>query len=556
MQQLIDLRNETPEAIALEAIGAFMDAGRPAIVLFSGGKDSSVLLNLALTAAVEQVRRGRRPLVVIAHSDVGVENPEIQRLVAGEIAKASRYAREHGVTAVVRVAKPAFWDSFPVRVIGGRALPTFPDSRRDCQTDLKRLPNQRELVQIERDLTAKGWQKPVLMTGVRRDESVVRAAGVQGRGERAVSLWTDKEGRLRLTPLLDWAVDDVLQYLGLANAGVIPSYSRFEETMQTYQAAGGSSCVVVADAEMQKHSKPCSSRFGCWVCTAVREDKSLRQMIETDRDRYGYMAPLAALRDFIAHSQYDWSRRQYVGRSIVEGFIEVGADTYSPSMLADLLRYALSAQKLSGVPIISAAQLIAIDARWSQYAIAEPFAALRIWKQVEEGAIWTPPAIRAHPKTAVPKLGKIFVGDWNDDITSALEVTGLRNPAWEDFAETCGPGLRTLASGRAVIDVEGESEIDEEGAWLFLDFELDRMLRERSATSGYWTAGYETYLSFGLVQPARGQSARVDEILRRSQWRQRHGLHGEPPLAILRDRLSVRYPSQGDLFEALVEAGA
>ena len=551
MQQLIDLRNETPEAIALKAIGAFMDAGRPAIVLFSGGKDSSVLLNLALTAAIDQVRRGRRPLVVIAHSDVGVENPEIQRLVAGEIAKASRFAREHGVTAVVRVAEPAFWDSFPVRVIGGRALPTFPDSRRDCQTDLKRLPNERELALIERELLAKGWQKPVLMAGVRRDESVVRGAAVKGRGEKAATLWTDKECRLRLSPLLEWAVDDVWQYLGLANAGVIPSYSRFEETMQTYQAAGGSSCVVVADAEMQKHSKPCSSRFGCWVCTAVREDKSLRQMIATDRDRYGYLAPLAALRDFIAHTQYDWSRRQYVGRSIVEGFIEVGADTYSPSMLADLLRYALSAQKLSGVPIISAAQLIAIDARWSQYAIAEPFAALRIWKQVEEGAIWTPPAMRAHPKTAVPKLGKIFVGDWNDDVTSALEVTGLRNPAWEDFAETCGPGLRTLASGRAVIDVEGESEIDEEGAWLFLDFELERMLRERSTVPGYWTSGYETYLSFGLVQPGRGQSARVDQILRRSQWRQRHGLHGEPPLASLRDRLSVRYPSQGDLFEEL-----
>jgi len=555
MQQLIDLRHETPEAISLQAIGAFMEVGRPAVVLFSGGKDSSVLLNLALTAAVEQARQGRNPMVVIAHSDVGVENPEIQRLVSGEIAKAARFAREHGVTAVVRVATPAFWDTFPVRVIGGRALPTFPDSRRDCQTDLKRLPNERELALIERELVAKGWPQPVLMTGVRRDESAVRAASVKGRGEKAVTLWTDTEGRLRLSPLLEWAVDDVWQYLGLANAGVIPSYSRFEETMQTYQAAGGSSCVVVADAEMQKHSKPCSSRFGCWVCTAVREDKSLRQMIDTDRDRYGYLAPLAALRDFIAYTQYDWSRRQYVGRSIVDGFIEVGADTYSPSMLADLLRYTLSAQKLSGVPIISAAQLIAIDARWSQYAIAEPFAALRIWKQVEEGAIWTPPATRAHPKTAVPKLGKIFVGDWNDDVTSALEVTGLRNPAWEDFAETCGPGLRTLASGRAVIDVEGESEIDEEGAWLFLDLELERMLRERSTASGYWTSGYETYLSFGLVQPGRGQSARVDQILRRSQWRQRHGLHGEPPLASLRDRLSVRYPSQGDLFEE-VEAAA
>jgi hypothetical protein len=56
------------------------------------------------------------------------------------------------------------------------------------------------------------------------------------------------------------------------------------------------------------------------------------------------------------------------------------------------------------------------------------------------------------------------------------------------------------------------------------------------------------------VQPGRGQSARVDQILRRSQWRQRNGLHGEPPLASLRDRLSVRYPSQGDLFEELQAA--
>lgn len=93
MQQLIDLRHETPEAISLQAIGAFMEVDRPAIVLFSGGKDSSVLLNLALTAAVEQARQGRNPMVVIAHSDVGVENPEIQRLVSGEIAKAARFAR-------------------------------------------------------------------------------------------------------------------------------------------------------------------------------------------------------------------------------------------------------------------------------------------------------------------------------------------------------------------------------------------------------------------------------------------------------------------------------
>ena len=88
----------------------------------------------------------------------------------------------------------------------------------------------------------------------------------------------------------------------------------------------------------------------------------------------------------------------------------------------------------------------------------------------------------------------------------------------------------------------------------FLDFELDRMLKDRRPTEGYWTAGYETYLSFGLVQPAKGQSARVDEILRRSQWRQRHGLHGQPSLESLRSRLTVRYPRQGELSEEVNEA--
>ena len=49
-------------------------------------------------------------------------------------------------------------------------------------------------------------------------------------------------------------------------------------------------------------------------------------------------------------------------------------------------------------------------------------------------------------------------------------------------------------------------------------------------------------------------TARVDEILRRSQWRQRHGLHGQPSLESLRSRLTVRYPRQGELFEEVNEA--
>lgn len=548
MQQAIDLRAETPEAMALAAINSVMDSNYVPLVAFSSGKDSSSLLNLVLSVAAERAKHGKSSVVAVVHSDVGVESPVISKLARSELMKAEAFAKRHGVTFMLRIARPAFWESFPVRVIGGRALPTFPDTRRDCSSSWKREAAAREIAHLERELRAQVWNGPVLMTGVRRDESVVRATSIQSRGEESRTVWTDSDGRARLSPLLDWQTDDVWMYLGLCNSGVIPAYSDFEEIMDVYRAAGASGCVVVADAESLRNSKPCSSRFGCWACTAVREDRSMHEIIQSDPERYGFMKPLAALRDFIAFTQYDWSRRTFVGRTIKDGFIEIGADVYSSDMLADLLRYTLTAQAASGVQIISAAQLLAIDARWSQYAIAPPFTALRIWKQFEAGARWYPPKVIATPKTPTPKLGRIYVGDWNDDVNSPLEVTGLRMPSWELFSETCGPGLKTLNSGRAVFDFEGDSEIDEEAAWQFLDFEADRMLQERSSEGQYWTAGYETYLSFGVLSPAKGQSSRVDEILRRSQWRQRHGLHGQQDLRLLRDRLTVRYPQQADLF--------
>lgn len=74
------------------------------------------------------------------------------------------------------------------------------------------------------------------------------------------------------------------------------------------------------------------------------------------------------------------------------------------------------------------------------------------------------------------------------------------------------------------------------------------MLKERAGTDQDWTNGYAIYLSMGLIRPAKGGSRKVDEILRRSQWRQRHRLHGQQDLAELKRRLSVRFPEQGDLF--------
>lgn len=141
------LRAPTPEAQALAAMTAALRAGYALAVAYSGGKDSSVLANLALTAAVAVRQEGRRALLVITHTDVGaVENPEIRSLVRAELGRMRRFADARGADLRIRVAYPPQFDSFAVRVIGGRALPAFPDSRRDCT----RLAAARVLASRER----------------------------------------------------------------------------------------------------------------------------------------------------------------------------------------------------------------------------------------------------------------------------------------------------------------------------------------------------------------------------------------------------------------------
>lgn len=46
-----------------------------------------------------------------------------------------------------------------------------------------------------------------------------------------------------------------------------------------------------------------------------------------------------------------------------------------------------------------------------------------------------------------------------------------------------------------------------------------------------------------------GQSRMIDDIMRRTQWRQRNGLHGELSVQDLIGRLDVVNPRQSDLFE-------
>lgn len=94
--------------------------------------------------------------------------------------------------------------------------------------------------------------QPVVMTGVRLDESATRGANIRARGESATEIWTNAKGRLGLSPIIHWPADEVFSYLGYASAGTIETYSDFSETLQFYRDAGGSSCSVVGNMRIEE----------------------------------------------------------------------------------------------------------------------------------------------------------------------------------------------------------------------------------------------------------------------------------------------------------------
>lgn len=549
----------SPRERALQAIERVLAAASPVKLAWSAGKDSSACANLTFEAAINVLRAGLPcPRITLSHADTTVESPVVRALADTELEKMRLFAQEHAIPLDIRIARPTLSARFATRVIGGRALPPFPSTPRDCSQEWKVRPMQRIDAQLKREQPV-GSPELVTIIGTRTSESALRAQKTAERKETAHEIWRSPQGDARLSPILDWDTSDVWEYLAECAHGLHPSYSDFAATMEFYADAGASSCVIVADMRSAATSKACGARSGCWSCGAVQNDQSVENMIASNPQRYPYLVPLLELRNFMVNTQYDWSRRNFLGRSISpEGTIKAAADQYSPQMVEDLLYYMLAAQDRANqlgaparVQAIGVRELVAIDFYWSLRAWHPPFHALAIYLDHCAGNCRYAPKVAPYPATPAPSIGEIHVGgDWDDKV-SALFPSGLRHPLWEMHSDTCGPGLRTNPAGKLFLELDEtpEFDVDEQGAWDFIEFiAQEKIAAHHRHDELDWTMGAMTYIQYGVVTLATGQSSVIDSMLRRSQWLQRHGLHGHQTAESVRSRCSSLQRSQADLF--------
>ena len=227
---------------AERTVKKLLEGGAPIIVAYSGGKDSSIVLNLTLTMAAELKREGYEPpKIIVTHGNTGIENPEVVLHAKDEMHKVQKYAGKHGLRVQILVSHPALNDQWAVRVIGRRNLPTYANSKyRACTVDLKIKPMQRLVKTVYQDLVNETGKEPVFLLGVRFTESASRSARMTERGDSATETRIGKDGYTYLAPIADWSTETVWEYLSEARNALRDTFSDFAEMFRIYAHSGGS----------------------------------------------------------------------------------------------------------------------------------------------------------------------------------------------------------------------------------------------------------------------------------------------------------------------------
>lgn len=335
---------------------------RPWIIGFSGGKDSTVLLMLtwlALRKIKETIPAPfqlRRPIYVVCN-DTLVENPIISSYVTDVLAQIRKKAREEDLPIIVETTIPKLEDTFWVNVIG-KGYPVPNTAFRWCTERMKIKPTARFITEQVDECG-----EAIILIGTRKSESATRARSIKKHeihGQR-LTHHTILKNTYVYAPIKELMLEEVWYIINK-----IPSPWGYDNSIlfNIYLDASADDYECPTVVTDKSHSSCGQSRFGCWTCTVVKDDKSMRALINNGRE---WMQPL-----------YDFRLQLDKERNIIENRFPFRRDgrkavnemgpyifSYRASVLKRLLQiqYDLQ-QKDPKIKLISDQELIAIQVNW------------------------------------------------------------------------------------------------------------------------------------------------------------------------------------------------
>lgn len=301
------------KAIMTEIQEVYLGDRIPWVIGFSGGKDSTTVLQMVFHSLSQLPKRQRAKPIHVLCNDTLVENPAIQAYVDEQLRRIRRagkkqlFGHKHELFTVAKV-KPKLEDRFWVNLIG-KGYPSPNRWFRWCTERLKINPTSDY---VRRKMHEHG--QVIIVLGTRKAESANRAASMSAHetGERLRP--HTLPNAFVYPPIADLANNDVWAYL-LQSPN--PWNGSNRELLGVYgSACDGGECPFVIETGTQSCGK---SRFGCWVCTVVDRDRSMENFVANGE---AWMRPLLVLRNWlydIRQQDSQYVPRQYRSRQIKFG---------------------------------------------------------------------------------------------------------------------------------------------------------------------------------------------------------------------------------------------
>ena len=336
---------------------------RPWMIGYSGGKDSTLLCQLTFEMLESLAPEERKKKVYIVTSDTMVENPVVRRYMHNMSDAINAASIKKQLNIESHIIYPEVKNRFWSLVIGlGYPTPEAPGFRW-CTDRLKILPSNAFTYNVIRK-----DGEIVILLGVRKAESSTRSKSITSR-EIEGKILTPHDSIPKAyvySPLSEIENENVWEYL-LKNDGQSAWGTDNRYLFSLYQGEEmGEEQSVVGEVNKDKIAITGNSRFGCWCCTMVKEDKSLKNFIDHGSTE---LIPLREYRNWLVELRRTPEARDYRRRNGAVYLMkngEFGRGPFTLETRKQMLRRLLQLQKSSGFKLISEEELKFIDKVWEQ----------------------------------------------------------------------------------------------------------------------------------------------------------------------------------------------
>lgn len=332
---------------------------RPWMIGFSGGKDSTLLCCLVMEMLRRLPASKRTKKVYIVSSDTLVENPIVRDYMHRMSEMINRLSDELNVQA--DIIYPKVEDTFWCRVIGLGYPTPEPPGFRWCTERLKIHPMNAYTLN-----TIKNNGEVILLLGVRKAESTYRANNIRAREIEGKLLvpHNDIKNAYVYNPLTEIPNEEVWKFL-LKGDAKTPWGSDNKFLFSLYQGENlGEEQSVIGEIDKDKIPITGNSRFGCWICTMVKEDKSLKAFIDRGEN---WLIPLRDYRNWLLEMRTTPGAREYKRRNgtvyrKMDG--RLGEGPFTMETRKEMLRRLLRLERDTGLNLITIEELKQIDIMW------------------------------------------------------------------------------------------------------------------------------------------------------------------------------------------------